>query len=519
MARPRKFLQREKDGRFFVQVTTGPRGRVHLGTKDKTEADSIGRYIVLPWYERKLPEVRRRVKLWAADATAVEPLDQQLTDFARGDYADEILDDPDIAHHVRGVKQVLKDYDEDNDSDRVPQDAAAEGICKLLDSGRSDLLTELLTVTVADQTVEPDVLRKLQRAIDKRLGSKSKIAATAQRLSDCIPVWRKRLEAKRIGENHIVAYENVYQKFIELCGDCYLSHLAKSHFVDWQDHVDESKGGRGAQWRKSQLIPVGAIIRKARKLTDWKFPIELDLWLSVFEYGKVKPHKSHRVPLWVEHFKAMLAKLEEWSTIDVQAYTDSLPNNRATDHLSKANNIKQAKRIQRFGMQWLAILRLAVNCGCDNSDISVITYDDLDLGAKLPVFKLTRKKTGVRRHTPLLPSTIAAINRWRESEVTRFKNVFTNDGKKPFVSAKVSNNFQRLRDAVGADGVWFKHCRNVGATLGRNHRLTINECEAFLGHDVNGMCVFYMGDTPDDYLVPLVNLIGAEYFGGETVGR
>ncbi len=70
MARSRKFLQKEKDGRHFVQVISGPKGRVHLETKDRTEAGRIGRFIVRPEYERKLPEVRLRVKQAATDPAA-----------------------------------------------------------------------------------------------------------------------------------------------------------------------------------------------------------------------------------------------------------------------------------------------------------------------------------------------------------------------------------------------------------------------------------------------------------------
>lgn len=33
------------------------------------------------------------------------------------------------------------------------------------------------------------------------------------------------------------------------------------------------------------------------------------------------------------------------------------------------------------------------------------------------------------------------------------------------------------------------------------------------------MCRFYEGDVGDDYLVDLVNLIGAEYFDGERINK
>ncbi len=305
--------------------------------------------------------------------------------------------------------------------------------------------------------------------------------------------------------------------------------MTKAHFVEWQNQVDETKGERGEQWRRQQLIPVGAVLKAARKLTEWTFPPELDHWLEVFEYKKPKPHKRNRTALSVEHFHELLAKAEEWANIDVHEYADSLPLRKhkgsgtkrgraGMPHLARANNVKQANRVKRVGVQWSAVLRLAVQCGCDNSDICNLTYNDLILNGNLPLFTLSRSKTNVDRYTPLLPSTIAAINRWREYEEPRTEFVFSNDGKKQYKSEKIAENFDRLREACEIlDGVWFKHFRNAGGTVGRNNRRTKSEIEAFLGHDVDGQCVFYMDDTPDDYLVPVVNLIGAEYFDGEQI--
>ncbi len=56
------------------------------------------------------------------------------------------------------------------------------------------------------------------------------------------------------------------------------------------------------------------------------------------------------------------------------------------------------------------------------------------------------------------------------------------------------------------------------ATLGKRHKRHPDEREAFLGHAVGGgTSRFYEGDVADDYLVPLVNLIGHDYFTGEEV--
>lgn len=41
--------------------------------------------------------------------------------------------------------------------------------------------------------------------------------------------------------------------------------------------------------------------------------------------------------------------------------------------------------------------------------------------------------------------------------------------------------------------------------------------DRFLGHTLKRERAKYLGDVGPDYLIDLVNLIGANYFGGQTV--
>lgn len=63
----------------------------------------------------------------------------------------------------------------------------------------------------------------------------------------------------------------------------------------------------------------------------------------------------------------------------------------------------------------------------------------------------------------------------------------------------------------------FKHLRNIAPSIGKRHRRHPDEREAFLGHAVKGTGRFYEGDVDQTCLVDLVNLIGGDYFDGETV--
>ena len=138
------------------------------------------------------------------------------------------------------------------------------------------------------------------------------------------------------------------------------------------------------------------------------------------------------------------------------------------------------------------------------------------------------------RNTPLLPSTVEALNRWkvwrkREATDSKLRSnrhgheyaefVFTNDKRRPYKSEKISHAFARLAKAVGVrtEGWRLKHLRNVGPSLGRDRKCYQDERTTFLAHSEGGSNQFYEGVAGEDYLVDIVNLIGEEYFDGEEV--
>lgn len=119
----------------------------------------------------------------------------------------------------------------------------------------------------------------------------------------------------------------------------------------------------------------------------------------------------------------------------------------------------------------------------------------------LPRYKAAKQLgAALPRNTPLLPSTVDALRRWkawrrREAADAELRSgrhgheyadsVFTNDKRCPYKSEKISHAFARLAKVFGkkASNWRPKHLRNVG----------------------------------EDYLVALVNLIGAKYFDGEQI--
>jgi integrase len=239
-------------------------------------------------------------------------------------------------------------------------------------------------------------------------------------------------------------------------------------------------------------------------------------WADSYHFKAFKPKAANRRPLPVEVFAALISQCRTWARTDPQAIPATTQSGRGKR--------EQARRKQRDGVQFEGILRLALNCALDPVDVERITWDALKLDARVPHMRFPRRKiegmTGeaLDRLTPLLPSTVDSLLRWREHEMPVGGQVFRTARKGRCGRNRVSATMKRLRDGASVDESWsFKHLRNVGATLGKRGRRSRDERDAFLGHVVDGTSKFYEGDVDETYLIPLVDLIGEQYFGGEHV--
>jgi integrase len=369
---------------------------------------------------------------------------------------------------------------------------------------------------------------EIRQRVEREMGGE---APSREKLSDCLNKWLEWKQLQGKTEQHRSEYEAVFKTFIEVIGDIPVSQLRKTHITEvWPQYLAKARGKRGPRWVNTRLMAVSAVFRLCRRKTEWPFPEGLRDWIcNDGEYVSYKPNPSNRKALPVAVFKSMLATAEEWAAIDVTAKAEAMPVDPKNPKLSKMNAIKQARRIQRAGVQWVAILRFAVQTAADNSDICCLEWEHLhDLDGALPYVELRRPKTDEFRLTPLLPGTVAALRRWRgyESDETlraagkdrALANVFRNDGKKPFDSHKVSEGFERLRDAIENGNGWsFKHLRNVGPNVARNHGRSKDEREALLGHAVEGTNWFYEYTPDARFLLPLVNVIGREYLEGDQI--
>jgi len=233
-----------------------------------------------------------------------------------------------------------------------------------------------------------------------------------------------------------------------------------------------------------------------------------------------------------------------------------------------------ARHRKRVGMMTHSMLCLAANVGAGATDFSNLLWSELRLDGDLPLYQEDRGKpahllgSDVPRCCPLLPETVRSLKRWREWQQVELRaaaerrakraaarakrvaqrsgnasadqpperggksepstpvaagakaapiapeNVFTYaDGRRldQTTSMQATDYLRYLRRAVGDKVPQLRSCRNIGATLCRGARLPTDMAEAWLGHSARGTNKFYTGEAEEDYLLPLVRVIGEKY--------
>jgi integrase len=347
-------------------------------------------------------------------------------------------------------------------------------------------------------------------------------APTDEKLSDCLKLWLLiRQEEKGCKTIYHADVERAFNRFKTLVGDLPISQLAAEHFAEWRRWVKkESKKRDSNKWAKDQHKYVATILRGCKEdRPSWRFPDGLLEWakLPKTEAKKLKysPAKKNRDPFPKEIFHVVINQCHALASTT----TSGMPTTSQSD---KAK-IGRVKTRNHRGIQLEAMFRIAVNCGFDNADFcgnedrKGLQWSHLHLEARTPFMDLPRVKTGCERMTPLLPSTVAALQRWRRITTSQGYVFHSEQGNK-FRASTVYNQLRDIMDeAKVKNGFTFKHLRNVGSTLARRAKLSLLEIDAFLGHDINGTSRFYVGDVDETYLVSLVDLIGSEYFEGENV--
>ena len=239
-------------------------------------------------------------------------------------------------------------------------------------------------------------------------------------------------------------------------------------------------------------------------------------------------------------------------------------------------NRRMAPHRKRVGLMTHGMLCLAANVGAGSTDFANLLWSELRLDDDLPLYQEDRGKpacllgSDVPRCCPLLPETIRSLKRWREWQRVELQaaaqraakreadrlarggadqmttratepatksarklnpstpgaggktgsaiaadHVFTYANGHPLdqsSSMEATDYLRYLRRAVGDNVPQVRLCRNIGATLCRDAHLPADMGESWLGHSARGTNKFYTGEAKEDYLLPLVEVIGARYF-------
>lgn len=338
-----------------------------------------------------------------------------------------------------------------------------------------------------------------------------------ERLNDSFDAW-KQWRAGDAAPQTIADTKRLWDRFVDAVGNLPVNQITHDDFVKWQQAVKKRCKGLSAKSADDHHKAVAKVLKFAkRKNRKWAFPDGLVEWLDDWKLDKRTPYvpkKSNSQPMPVDVYGRFLVVADQWAAAELAECSGG----RGV----AAGKRRQALLKQRQGVQFAAVLRLAIH-GLANIDCARIEWSDLHLDAELPYFDFPRTKcqhkTGfaVDRKTPLLPSTVSALKRWRAFEKPS-KSVFRTSQKRPFSTNSLWQVIEKMRDEADGNGWSFKHLRNVGGTLGDKGGLSEMVIDRFLGHTLKRERAKYLGDVDASYLVPLVNLIGREYSDGEQVG-
>jgi integrase len=168
------------------------------------------------------------------------------------------------------------------------------------------------------------------------------------------------------------------------------------------------------------------------------------------------------------------------------------------------------------------MILLALNCGFGNGDIAAVPSKALDLTGGWLDF--ARPKTGIGRHIPLWPETVAAVRAWLkvrpkptdEANAELLFITYKRGSWKDNTGRALPHEFKKLADGVGINsGRGFYCLRHTFQTIG-------DECGDFLavrkimGHATNDIADVYRERVSDERLMKVTEHIRAWVFPVDT---
>ena len=344
-----------------------------------------------------------------------------------------------------------------------------------------------------------------------------------QTLSDCLDEWRKARRTEGVTDEHIDDVARYFRAFVRCVGDLPVSELTAEHFTAYRNSVSARRSYRDAKgkpkkhsvlWVERHHKWVKHVLKYIKwSYPSWGLPDGVLEWASAYQViskrEKYNSPKKNRQRIPVDAFKKLVAVAETW------AYTP-IDGDKHTQSGRAKRNQQRKKRLE--GLRVAAMVKLAANCGLGNVDVMRIRWSNLRLDDEIPHMDFPRRKTEdvtgeVERYTPLLPETIRALQTVKAiGNPSPF--VFVTGGGKAYTKPSFRQMTNRLFATANTKAWTFKHLRNIGGTLAKRNGYK-DRVQEFLGHNETGTNKFYVDDVGPEYMVPVVNLIGREYFDGD----
>lgn len=359
------------------------------------------------------------------------------------------------------------------------------------------------------------------KAFAERLGlalpnDHSTAAGHGPRLSAVIVEWARQ-KGDRATTQHISAIKRSWQRFVKTVGDIRIDELLPEHFRSWHSWLTREVCVRGhsAQWFNDHAKQIACVLRQVkRRFPEWPWPPGILEWATGYDAQPHKPDDKNRHPITPELFKRLVGATKVLQTTNHKCFPVDTQSGRAKR--------LHSMRSRRDGFQLHAILHLAINCALDPVDIERIKWENIQLDTQVPHMRFARTKmtsrvgSPIQRITPLHANTVNALKDWQQFERHATGPVFRTASGGSYTRNRIAQSFNRLRRLAEVDVRWtFKHLRNVGPTLAKRAAMPRDFRDALLGHTVNGSSRFYEGDVDERYLLPLVKMIGDEYFDVE----
>ena len=346
--------------------------------------------------------------------------------------------------------------------------------------------------------------------------AESKVRASKEKLSDCLDYWADWIGVET---QTVEGTRRFFNRFMSAVGNLPISRLSQEDFVIWQKWAKKKCRKLSVKTSDDHHAAVSKVLRLAkRKNHAWAFPDGMLEWAEDWKLDhrpKYVPKKSNSQPMPVDVFQRLLRAADQWAATD--------PNEIDATTQEGREKKRQAQLKRRQGVQFAAVLRVAIH-GLANIDCARIEWANLkELDGDLPHLDFPRTKCehkigyAVDRKTPLLSGCVAALKRWRDSEKPN-RSVFRTSQGWAFTSNSLAQVMEKVWKEAYDDGWSFKHLRNVGGTLAEREGMSELKIDRFLGHTLKRKRAKYLGNVGPSYLTDLVNLIGTEYFDGDTAG-